>query len=32
VPLGTELYYRQQERLVEDALWALRQFRARLND
>lgn len=32
VPLGTELYYRQQERLVEDALQALRQFRARLNN
>jgi hypothetical protein len=31
VPLGTEIYYRQQERMVDDALRALRQLRARLN-
>jgi hypothetical protein len=31
VPLGAELYYRQQERLVEESLRALRQLRARLN-
>jgi hypothetical protein len=32
VPLGTEVYYRQQERLVEEAVRALREFRARLKD
>ena len=30
VPLGTETYYRHQERLLEDALRALRELRGRL--
>ena len=30
VPMGAEYYYRQQERLVDDTLRALRQLRARL--
>ncbi|MDG4584613.1 MAG: hypothetical protein P9E67_11110 [Candidatus Competibacter sp.] len=31
VPMGAEYYYRQQERMVDDALRALRQLRASLN-
>jgi len=31
VPMGAEYYYRQQERMVDDALRVLRQLRARLN-
>ncbi len=32
VPLGTEIYYRHQERLVEDALRSLHELRGRLRE